>query len=207
MKTFKRTTLIGFTLLLPLSAAAQEPLSPLSRSPLRPQIEFTTSLSEELSLRLGVSQFEPVTVPSYSLEDTTSGPSGLSAAALVDWNFAPGGFRLTGGALYGDYGWGGQEGYSYGFGGRGEYGNVADPYGLRDGHVTPYLGLGWGMEFVDEGRFGLQLDMGILLESAAAGEDGPSTGDTLFEDNSVFGEDFDGLHYTPTFSADLYFRF
>ncbi len=203
MTTFKRKALIGFALLLPLSVAAQDAFSPLSRSPLRPQIEFSTSLSEELSLRLGVSQFEQsAPAPVYSLDATTSGSSGMSAAALVDWNFAPGGFRLTGGALYG--GWGGEEDFSYGLGAQGDGGYAADPYGLRDGHVTPYLGLGWGMEFVDEGRFGLQLDMGVLLDSAATGD---VTGATLFENNSVFGEDFDGLHYTPTFSADLYFRF
>jgi hypothetical protein len=206
MKAFTSLITLGVTLALPLSAAAQEPLAPLSRSPLQPQIEFTTSLTEELSLRLGVSQFEPVTSPAYSVDGSSVSPSGLSAAALVDWNFAPGGFRLTGGALYGDYGLTGSDA-ERAWGQRGEVAFVPDPYGLGDGRLTPYVGLGWGMEFADEGRFGLQLDMGVLLDGAAVDGDGDSSDYTLFDDRDVFGEDFDGLHYTPTFSADFYFRF
>lgn len=192
----------SLVMVVPLVAAAEGPYS--LYSPTRPQVEYTTSLSEQLSLRLGVSQFDPALGNAYSLDSGADLSSlGRTASALVDWELPAGGFRLTGGALYGNgsaYG-----GDSFGFGDGNAWSSL-DPYGLPEGQVTPYIGLGWGMETADEGRFGMQFDMGVMVDHGnASGLRGQGAG--YANDRTYFGEEFDGLRYNPTFSADIYFRF
>lgn len=191
--------------LLPLVAVAESPYS--LYSPTRPQVEYTTSLSEQLSLRLGVSQFDPSLGSTYVAEPGADIPGmGVTASALVDWQLPAGGFRLTGGALYGDGSPYGGDGSAYSLGDGGSW-SATDPYGLPDGRVTPYLGLGWGMETADEGRFGMQFDMGVMVDHGRSGGALRGSGIGYSGDHTYFGEQFDGLRYTPTFSADVYFRF
>lgn len=189
-------------MLLPLGAAASEHYSWLSTP--SPQTEFTTSLSEALSLRLGVSQFDRGAAPASDLLHFDDRDPALSASALVDWEISPGGFRLTGGAVYGES-FGAGLGYSSGWNDRAGGMYYSDAYGMDDRGLRPYLGLGWGMELADEGRFGMQFDLGVLFDEADTGAQ--ASGTRLQQDESVFGEEFDGLRYTPTFSADIYFRF
>lgn len=159
---------------------------------LQPELELTSRLGERLDLRFGISgdtngtqthlrQAEPV--------GFFDQPVVLSA--LVDWSFSDNGFRLTGGAMYGDQLLSGSE-----F----NFGNT-ESYATRT-----YLGLGWDSQLDSNNRLGISLDLGLSFEALENGSEsasrtfsGPSDG--------VFGQSFDTLRYEPSFSASFEYRF
>ncbi|HKJ94133.1 MAG TPA: hypothetical protein VKA32_00720 [Gammaproteobacteria bacterium] len=173
-------------------------------SPLSPQLELTARLSEQLDVRFGLNRTSPH--PDMRWQQGAAGDRlpGISATALVDWQFSPLGMRLTGGALYGDLGWSGLDPVwtRQGF----------NAYSLDGGltqspthQVTPYLGLGWDQDFGSSGRIGLKLDMGVMFDSVGpTATSGPQRNPA---EEAVLRQQFESFRYTPMFSAGLKYRF
>lgn len=182
-------------------------------SPMRPQFELVTRLSNELDLRFGVNRLDPLSAGN-PLQPGLAGQTTpvYSASALVDWQLLPNGLHLTGGALYGDLGWSHLE-HSTGFAAE-----RSDLYSLIASHTTernrldnvkPYLGLGWDNQFGADGRFRLQLDLGLVFQSVfPANEDAMRSGysDKTGEDVRL-GQTFQSFRYMPLFSAGFRYQF
>lgn len=158
----------------------------------QPELELTSRLGERLDLRFGVSgdanrnENRLRNAESAGLLDQP-----VVLTALVDWSFSDNGFRLTGGAMYGDQVLNGAE-FSFA---------NSETYATRT-----YLGLGWDNHLDSSNRLGISLDLGLSFEalegdSEAAGRtfSGPS--------DSLFGQSLDTLRYEPSFSASLEYRF
>lgn len=129
----------------------------------------------------------------------------MSASALVDWELAPGGVRVTGGALYGDLGWSALRSDQVTLGARTGAAPLEDFTGST---VTPYLGLGWDKHFGDEGRLGLQLDMGFVFEGVpAVNGEGDENSLNSLEEEATLRQSFESFRYTPMFSAGVQYRF
>ena len=174
-------------------------------SPFGNRLELVRHLTDRLNLRFGVASGHGAHRPhlgqplvSESLVDE------FSASALVDWSFSPWGLRLTGGALYGV---------------DSNYRDVdpADPTLPRQRvveeqqTVSPYFGLGLSNQFGSEGRFGLQLDLGLAFEAMPAGSGDESSQSTLNGNSGTLdgrlGSFFEGMRYTPVLSAGFRYRF
>lgn len=182
-------------------------------SPMHPQFELTTPLSNQLNFRFGVSRFDafsPTDQLQSALADKTTPV--FSASALVDWHVLPGGLHLTGGALYGDLGWSYSEHMS-GFAAEYSYPSITSRALSRDhsylNDVKPYLGLGWKDQFGPDGSFRLQLDLGLVFQSVPPGiEDSLSSnyGGNMGVETGL-GQTFQSFRYTPLFSAGFRYQF
>ncbi|PWG61342.1 hypothetical protein DEM34_16925 [Spiribacter halobius] len=163
-------------------------------------MELTTHLSEQLDIRFGINRFSDGTGPLADAgDDFASLEDDFAASALLDWEFAPGGLRVTGGALYGDLGWGHGtlDGWS-----RSQ--DDLDRDGLED--VRTYIGLGWDADFGNQNRLGLQLDLGVAFEGVPV-EEG-SDGELLrAQEDARLGQRFESFRYVPMFSAGVEYRF
>lgn len=197
--------LLGATLGAPAAARAGDLLDLHGEdSPFRNRLELVRHLTDRLNLRFGVAsgharhqphQGQPLVSESWTEE--------FSASALVDWSFSPWGLRLTGGALYGT---------------ESSYRDVdsADPSVPSERvleaqqSVSPYFGLGLSNEFGSQGRFGLQLDLGLAFEALPAGdgEAGPDSAvNSSGNPDGRLGSFFEGMSYTPVLSAGFRYRF
>lgn len=159
---------------------------------LQPQLELTSRLGERLDLRFGVSGDATGTETHLQhAEPIGFFDQPVVLSALVDWSFTDNGFRLTGGALYGDQVLSGAE---FNFGN-------SETYATRT-----YLGLGWDNHLDSSNRLGISLDLGLSFEALENGSE--STSRTFSgPSDSVFGQSFDTLRYEPSFSASLEYRF
>lgn len=203
----------GLLLLFASVACAGDDNSMDWHSPMRPQFELVTHLSNQLDLRFGVNRLDPLSAGN-PLQPELAGQTTpvYSASALVDWQLLSNGLHLTGGALYGDLGWSHLE-HSTGFAGVG-----SERYSLvtsrslesnRLDNVKPYLGLGWDNQFGTDGRFRLQLDLGLVFQSVPpANEDAMRSGysDKTGEDVRL-GQTFQSFRYLPLFSAGFRYQF
>lgn len=171
-------------------------------SPMRPQLELTTELSEALDVRFGISTDSDPGADSGWRGYVPTGRQGLGASAMVDWEFsAISGVRLTGGAFYGNSDWGWQESRA-----RMDDGHDATSYGFdSSGDWTPYLGLGWDQRFGEGSRLGLQLDMGVKFE----GVTNLNRDDQLdrMREEAALSTQFESFRYVPMFSAGVEYRF
>jgi len=169
-------------------------------SSMQPQLELTTHLTEQLNIRFGINRFEERQDPLIELSpDVDLTDDEFAASALVDWELAPGGLRMTGGALYGDLGWGSGSLDSLTRSGRGLGGASRDDF-----HT--YLGLGWDADFGSEDRLGLQLDLGVAFEGVPleSGSDGELR---RAREDAELGQRFESFRYVPVFSAGVEYRF
>jgi len=170
-------------------------------SPMRPQLELTTELSEALDVRFGVSSSATSTdAERWRLAPPTQSRS-VSASALLDWEVpATDGVRLTGGALYGrgEWGWPGSVAGSSGY--------ESPEFRFDEGsELTPYLGLGWDQHFGEEHRFGLQLDMGVKFEGVTDLEGDEQL--RRLREEAELSSRFESFRYVPMFSAGVEYRF
>lgn len=159
---------------------------------LQPELELTSRLGERLDLRFGVSGDATGTETHLRHAE----PAGffdqpVVLSALVDWSFLDNGFRLTGGAMYGDQVLSGSE---FNFG-------SSQTYATRT-----YLGVGWDNHLDSSNRLGISLDLGLSFEALEGGSESTSRTISGPSDN-VFGQSFDTLRYEPSFSASLEYRF
>lgn len=173
-------------------------------SPFRDRLELVRHLTDQLNLRFGIASSQTRRQAQLA-QPLASKPwaEEFSASALVDWSFSPWGLRLTGGALYAV---------------DSSYRDVETPDSARPRErvleeqqtVSPYFGLGLSNEFGSEGRFGLQLDLGLAFEALPAGNGDEST-DSAMDSTSTMdgrlGSFFEGMRYTPVLSAGLRYRF
>lgn len=159
---------------------------------LQPELELTSRLNEKLDIRFGVNGDDTLT-EKHVREAEAAGllDKPVVLSALVDWSITDNGFRLTGGAMYGDQIFSGNE--------------------LNVGSSTSYstrtyVGLGWDNQLDQQNRLGISLDLGLTFEAL---DDPSSTASNSFgsTNQSIFGQDFDGLGYEPSFSASLEYRF
>ncbi|HET8701691.1 MAG TPA: hypothetical protein VFL97_08510 [Nitrococcus sp.] len=180
-------------------------------SPMHPQFELTTQFSNQLNFRFGINRFDtlsPADQLQNALVDETT-PT-FAASALVDWQVLPGGLHVTGGALYGDLGW------SYldrtaGFAAERSYvipNHALDHSGQLD-KIKPYLGLGWNNQFGPEGRFRLQLDLGLVFQGVPPGNEGALSADYAgnTSDDAGLWQTFQSFRYSPLFSAGFRYQF
>lgn len=183
------------------------------RSPMHPQFELITPLSNQLNFRFGVSRYNVFSTTDQlhsALADETTPV--FSASALVDWQVLPGGLHLTGGALYGDLGWP-SFGRSSALGAVGRYRAGGNGAGGRDrnylDNVKPYVGLGWNDQFGRDGNFRLQLDLGLVFQSVAPGSANSLNPDYMGAGgtDTKLGPTFQNFTYTPMFSAGFRYRF
>lgn len=168
-------------------------------SAVQPQMELTTHLSEQLNIRFGVNRFRSDRQPlSEAGQDEVGLDDDFAASALVDWEFAPGGLRVTGGALYGDLGFG-----------RGDLDGWTRSGTDRDGldDLRTYVGLGWDADFGNEQRLGLQLDLGVAFEGVALDEAGGDADFLRAQEDARLGQRFESFRYVPVFSAGVEYRF
>ncbi|WP_440995380.1 hypothetical protein [Arhodomonas sp. SL1] len=170
-------------------------------SPMRPQLELTTELSEALNVRFGVSSSSAAAENGQWRVAPPTQPEGVSASALVDWDLPTAeGVRVTGGAFYGSGEWG----WPGGVAASGDY----DPPSYRfeeDSEWTPYVGLGWDQQFGEERRFGLQLDMGVKFEGVSDLEGDDQL--RRLREEAELSTRFESFRYVPMFSAGLEYRF
>lgn len=168
-------------------------------SSVQPRLELTAHLTEQLNIRFGINRFEDTRRPLAELEpDMDVTGDDFAASALVDWEFAPGGLRMTGGALYGDLGWG-----SGNLDGWTRSGGL-DGDGVDD--LRTYVGFGWDADFGREQRLGLQLDLGVAFEGVPV--DGSADGELLrAQEDAELGQRFESFRYVPMFSAGVEYRF
>lgn len=168
-------------------------------SSIQPRLELTTHLTEQLNIRFGINRFEEQRRPLAELgPDMNLTDEDFAASALVDWEFAPGGLRMTGGALYGDLGWGSGnlDGWTRS---RGPGGSGLDDF-------RTYVGLGWDADFGSEQRLGLQLDLGVAFEGVPI--DSSADGELLrAQEDAELGQRFESFRYVPMFSAGVEYRF
>ena len=159
---------------------------------LQPQLELTSRLSEKLDIRFGVNGDDTLT-EKHVREAEAAGilDKPVILSALVDWSITDNGFRLTGGAMYGDQilssnqlNLGDSESYS----------------------TRTYVGLGWDNQLDNQNRLGISLDLGLTFEALDDPTSSPS-GSFGGRNPSIFGQNFDGLGYEPSFSASLEYRF
>lgn len=217
MSRISRALILGGVLALALPGISRAEDRVGWHSPMRPQLELSSKLTEQLDIRFGINQLSQDHQTSNSdyampLDDA----SGLGASALIDWRPPTNsGLRLTGGALYGSLGWSslddrwltGSRYTSYGtVAGAGADGKpgAANP-------LTPYLGFGWDNDFGAEGRFGLQLDLGVMFQSVptrnSSGDSTDSTSVQQLREDTRLSETFESFRYTPMFSAGFRYRF
>lgn len=182
-------------------------------SPMHPQFELITPLSNQLNFRFGISRFNAFATTDHlqsALADETTPV--FSASALVDWQVLPGGLHLTGGALYGDLGWS-NLGHTSGLASERQYRSSGNSSLQRDrnylDNVKPYLGLGWNDQFGRDGSFRLQLDLGLVFQSVPPGSANSLSPDYMGADgtDSKLGPTFQNFTYTPLFSAGFRYRF
>lgn len=174
-------------------------------SPIAPQLELTARLTEQLDIRFGLNRRSPYDSMSWQQGAAGDGLPGLSATALVDWQFSPLGMRLTGGALYGDLGWSGLDPvWSHQGLGAVSLDNGLTPT-IGNHQVTPYLGLGWDQDFGSSGRLGLKMDMGVMFDSV--GPAGTSSQTRNATEEAILRQQFESFRYSPMFSAGLKYRF
>lgn len=197
--------LLGSTLGVPAAARAGDLLDLHGEdSPFRNRLELVRHLTDRLNLRFGIASGHARHQP-HQGQPLVSEPwaEEFSASALVDWSFSPWGLRLTGGALYGV---------------DSSYRDVGapDPALARERvleeqqSVSPYFGLGLSNEFGSEGRFGLQLDLGLAFETLPAGNGGESADSSANSSGTLdgrLGNFFEGMSYTPVLSAGFRYRF
>jgi len=196
---------LGSTVGLPATARAGDLLDLHGEdSPFRNRLELVRHLTDRLNLRFGIASGhaghqaqpgQPLVSEPWAEE--------FSASALVDWSFSPWGLRLTGGALYGV---------------DSSYRDVETPDPARPRErvleeqqsVSPYFGLGLSNEFGSEGRFGLQLDLGLAFDALPAGNGEQTTDSALNSSGTLdgrLGSFFEGMRYTPVLSAGFRYRF
>lgn len=183
-------------------------------SPMHPQFELVTPLSNQLDFRFGVSRLNVFSttgqLQSALANETTPA---FSASALIDWQALPGGLHLTGGALYGDLGWSYMQ-QTAGFvaaerGYRSSASRALDQNRSYLDDVKPYLGLGWNDQFGPDGNFRLQLDLGLVFQSVPPGSKGSLSSDYLGSSgaDAGLGQAFQSFRYSPVFSAGFRYRF
>lgn len=159
---------------------------------LQPELELTSRLNERLDIRFGMNGDDTLT-EKHVREAEAAGilDKPVVLSALLDWSITDNGFRLTGGAMYGDQifldnelNMGKSESYS----------------------TRTYLGFGWDSQLDQQNRLGISLDLGLTFEAL----DDPSAASAASfnsSNRSIFGQEFDGLGYEPSFSASLEYRF
>ena len=205
MTTRLRCAILGSVLLgTATSAVAADPLGlDVEGTPLNPRLELVQHLTDRLNLRFGVSpgigtdrplQGQPLLSDPLNTE--------FSAAALVDWSFSSWGLRLTGGALYAN----GESGGTHGAGYTSSWQLDTDTHA-----VSPYFGLGLSNDFGSQGRFGLQLDLGLAFEAVPEAEGRAEVGSPLESQDpgldGKLGSMFEGMRYSPVLSAGFRYRF
>ncbi len=197
--------LLGSTLGVPATARAGDLLDLHGEdSPFRNRLELVRHLTDRLNLRFGIAsghahhqhlRGQPLVSESWAEE--------FSASALVDWSFSPWGLRLTGGALYG-------VDSSYRDVEASDSARPRERMLEEQQSVSPYFGLGLSNEFGSEGRFGLQLDLGLAFEALPAGDAGETTDGPANASGTLdgrLGSFFEGMSYTPVLSAGFRYRF
>lgn len=180
-------------------------------SPMHPQFELTTPLSNQLNFRFGINRFDTFSSTDQlqnALADETT--PAFAASALVDWQVLPGGLHLTGGALYGDLGWSYLE-HTAGFAAERSYmiTSALDRDSNQLDKVKPYLGLGWNNQFGSDGRFRLQLDLGLVFQSVPPGSEDSLNSNYAVNtgDDARLWQTFQSFRYTPLFSAGFRYQF
>ncbi|MDN5849396.1 MAG: hypothetical protein L0H63_07095 [Nitrococcus sp.] len=183
-------------------------------SPMHPQFELVTPLSNQLDFRFGISRFDSFS-PTDQLQSALANETTpvFSASALVDWQALPGGLHLTGGALYGDLGWSYMQ-HTAGFAGaersyRSLSSRALDQDRSYLDDVKPYFGLGWNDQFGPDGNFRLQLDLGLVFQSVEPGSKESLSSDYLGNSgaDAGLGQTFQSFRYSPVFSAGFRYRF
>lgn len=180
-------------------------------SPMHPQLELTAPLSNQLNFRFGINRFDTFS-PTDQLQSALANETTpvFSASALVDWQVLPGGLHLTGGALYGGLGWSYLE-HTGGFAAERSYmiTSALDRDGNQLDRVKPYLGLGWNNQFGPEGRFRLQLDLGLVFQNIPPGSEDSLNSDYAGNprDDATLWQTFQSFRYTPLFSAGFRYQF
>lgn len=174
-----------FSLLAPCVAFAQ-PADWSSR--VSPGLELTSHLNDRLDIRFGVNdEHHVINTHGLTLDGSEQTPV---LSAMVDWSVHDGGFRMTGGAVYGE------ELFSES--------SVPVPEISTDDMQT-YVGVGYDNDFGTNGRLGLSLDMGLTFDSVSG-----SSMDALDDDDledAELGSRFESFRYTPSFSAGVEYRF
>lgn len=180
-------------------------------SPMHPQFELVTGLSNQLNFRFGINRFDlfsPTDQLQSALADETT--PAFSASALVDWQVLPAGLHLTGGALYGGLGWSYLE-HTTGFAAERSYmvTSALDRDANQLDKVKPYLGLGWNNQFGPDGRFRLQLDLGLVFQSVPPGSEDSLSPEYVGnrDDDARLWQTFQSFRYAPLFSAGFRYQF
>ena len=156
-------------------------------SRISPGLELTSHLNDRLDIRFGVNDDYHVTnTHGLSLNGAEQSPV---LSAMVDWSIYDGGFRMTGGAVYGE------ELFSDA--------TVPVPEISADDMQT-YVGLGYDNDFGTNGRLGLSLDMGLTFDSVSGSSMDVSDDDL---EDAELGSRFESFRYTPSFSAGVEYRF
>lgn len=172
--------------------------------------EFTTAFSRTINGRLGISAFDFDADRSAEQESDYSFDSGLSSwSALVDWHPFSGGFRFSGGLLHNQP----VERQSVDrYTGLGLSNALSDnELGSLNGIVdiagtAPYLGIGWGNALSRNGRLGLVVDLGLVLQDDA---DVNLSSDSVIRrgGSTSFNNVLDDYSYLPVFSFGLSYQF
>jgi len=159
------------------------------RSRVSPGLELTSHLNDRLDIRFGIHNDRHYVSNARvsGLNDTDQTPV---VSAMVDWSPYDGGFRMTGGATYGEDLFGES--------------SIPMPEFSAD-DVQTYVGLGYDNDFGTQGRLGLSLDMGLTFDSVS-GSTVDAVGDNDLE-NAELGSRFESFRYTPSFSAGVEYRF
>ncbi|PCH60013.1 MAG: hypothetical protein COC05_05410 [Gammaproteobacteria bacterium] len=166
--------------------------------------EFTAAFGRTINGRLGINitDFDNV----RDKDNANSLDFGLNSwSALLDWHPFSGGFRFSGGLLHNDaierQDVDPRTGLANvnALGGK-EFASLSGIIDLEG--TTPYLGIGWGNALTKNGRLGLLLDFGVVLQDNA--EVGLSSG---FSQDFLLNGVLDDYGYLPVFSLGLSYQF
>jgi len=182
---------------------------------------ITVGLTEQLNLRGQFNTF------SYDFDDEASDIDYEfdlelgSVGALIDWHPGGGGFRLSAGFYLNDNevnGTGDPTTATVEIGDAifdsAEVGTLTADLGFDD--VAPYLGIGWGNAIGREGRLGIALDIGVLLQGEpdvnfrAVGAN-PAIQDLIdaevAQEEAEIQDDIDEFDLYPVITLGLNYRF
>lgn len=163
--------------------------------------DFTTTFSQTVNGRLGINalSFDSGAIDEHDIARGVE-PGLRTWSALVDWHPFQGDFRFSGGLLHNGADLGAIAGADGALAG-------VDIGGLNSAldfaGTAPYIGVGWGNPLNKEGRLGLLMDVGVLVQDNT---DIGLAADS-FESDFLLGNSLTGFNYQPVFSLGVSYQF